>query len=277
MDDRKFQKSNTFCRDFANGRCHRGPSCQFAHSQQHYEDDYKFCADYQTYGCFNESCQLIHAPSVDVTHYKQTGFVSTTLAGAIIAVMNSQQINGISICRQFQTNQCHRGEKCRFWHVNSKIEKDRRQAAFYHGRRAPYVDNYQRSFETFLPCDRFNQFTNSRRRPASSVSFDSSPPSKRFAASTPFPQEYDQDGKTNLYVQQLEQQNNNLRVEIQRVKASTESEQQRYIELYNSYVKAMSGTIVVSTSQISQVQVAYQQEQPLTLVEGQPQLFNGTH
>ncbi|KAI6211379.1 putative zinc finger protein [Aphelenchoides besseyi] len=276
MSDRKSRKSKKVCRDFVNRSCYRGESCQFAHPQQlyDYEHDYKFCSDYQTYGCYNESCQLIHASSIDVDHYEQTGFVSTALAGAIVAVMNPQQINGVSICRQFQNGQCRRGENCRYWHVNSKVERARRQSAYYHGR-AAYAHNYQRRVGSFLPYD---QFTNSRRRPASSVLFDSSPSSKRFASSTPFLQEYDQAEDTNSYIQQLEQQNNDLRVEIQRVKRSTQNEQKRYIELYNSYAKAMSGTIVVSTSQFSQVQVAYQQE-PITLTstEAQPQLFNNTH
>lgn len=50
------------------------------------------------------------------------------LARALAALTRNESINGIPICKQFQTGQCSRGRDCRYWHINVDEERRKRFA-----------------------------------------------------------------------------------------------------------------------------------------------------
>ena len=75
-----------------------------------------------------DNCRFVHVPKEEAERYKQTREVTLPLARAIAAVMQGDTINGIPVCKEFQTGKCSRGAaRCRYWHVNVEEERERRR------------------------------------------------------------------------------------------------------------------------------------------------------
>ncbi|CAL2035352.1 hypothetical protein CAEBREN_28394 [Caenorhabditis brenneri] len=123
-------KRDDVCRDFLKNICNRGSRCKFYHPSEAPptgDQDYNFCIDYQNRGCQRDNCRFVHAPRDEVERFKNTRELTLILARAIAAVGHGDSIGGIPICKEFQTGRCARGaNRCRYWHVNVDLEKDRR-------------------------------------------------------------------------------------------------------------------------------------------------------
>ncbi|KAI6206651.1 hypothetical protein M3Y94_00936800 [Aphelenchoides besseyi] len=226
------------CRDYLNKICNRGTRCKFYHPpgegsnapDAHEKEDFNFCIDFQNQGCYRENCRFVHATAQDVETYRQNGDVSNNLARAIAAVTKKDNINGIPFCKEFQTQRCSRGQRCRYWHVNVEMEKERRR-----NRQAPPIDHTPYGAPP-MPLV--------RRRPGAELdSWNGPPPSKRFP---PFPPK----GPPQFYVQQLEQQNAELRRELANARQDLQRERERYDALLSAFNPAAAAQAPVPNQQL---------------------------
>ncbi|CAJ0587854.1 unnamed protein product, partial [Mesorhabditis spiculigera] len=132
--DRGHDRGNV-CRDFLKNICNRGSNCKFYHPPDHEQkpnsDQVNFCIDYQNRGCTRHNCRFVHVPKEEAERYKATREVTLPLARAIAAVSQGDMINGIPVCKEYQTGKCNRGAaRCRYWHVNLEEERERRRRGY---------------------------------------------------------------------------------------------------------------------------------------------------
>ncbi|CAB3403446.1 unnamed protein product [Caenorhabditis bovis] len=230
------------CRDFLKNICNRGSRCKFYHppdarSTSSGDDDYNFCIDYQNRGCERKNCRFVHAPRDEVDRYKETRELTLILARAIAAVSTGDTIGGIPICKEFQNNRCARGvSRCRYWHVNVDLERDRRRRGL-----PPTTDFPRAGFAGDMGYNSAmggganggggygggmaNGGGNLRRRPA--------------------PDEYDMDMKRPKIaydrVFELEKRNAELQKDVDALKRELQREQERYRDLYMLFKQQTSG------------------------------------
>uniref|UniRef100_A0AC34RB49 C3H1-type domain-containing protein n=1 Tax=Panagrolaimus sp. JU765 TaxID=591449 RepID=A0AC34RB49_9BILA len=230
--------SQDVCRDYLNGICARGNRCRFRHPPDVEGRDqgivpYTFCIDFQNRGCFRDTCRFVHATSEDAERYQRKGIVSLQLARAIAATLTiNDSINGIPICKEFQTGSCSRGgNRCRYWHVNVDEEHAARQnmirmgsAGLHHG--APMYP------------------TPGMRRPHTDFEFDG-PPTKRgnYGPRMPIPHPGMgmEPGVASPYVTSLERRNAELEKEVEALRRELEREKHRYEDLMALFKQTQSG------------------------------------
>uniref|UniRef100_A0A914XXC8 C3H1-type domain-containing protein n=1 Tax=Panagrolaimus superbus TaxID=310955 RepID=A0A914XXC8_9BILA len=222
------------CRDFLNGICNRGNRCRFRHpeTEDHSAPNhssitpYTFCIDFQNKGCFRESCRFIHASGQDAEHYQQKGIVSLPLARAIAATLTiNDSINGIPICKEFQTGACSRGgNRCRYWHVNVDEERAARTNMLRMGGNAPGVPMGMPSY------------TPGMRRGAPmplDYEYDHIPVKRAFPGRMPLPHPPSSYGMEppSAYVTSLERRNAELEKENEALRREVDREKSRYEDL----------------------------------------------
>ncbi|GMT21122.1 hypothetical protein PFISCL1PPCAC_12419, partial [Pristionchus fissidentatus] len=136
MVDAKQEERSDICRDFLKNICNRGNRCKFFHptdspAVNDKDNDVHFCIDFQNRGCHRENCRFVHVPREEADRYKATKEFNLLLARAVAAVSTSDTINGIPVCKEFQTGKCSRSvvgtSRCRYWHVNMEEERERRR------------------------------------------------------------------------------------------------------------------------------------------------------
>ncbi|KAF8358086.1 hypothetical protein PRIPAC_93081, partial [Pristionchus pacificus] len=135
MVEVKKEERSDICRDFLKNICNRGNRCKFFHPSDSpagndKEQEVHFCIDYQNRGCHRDNCRFVHVPREEADRYKATKEFNIVLARAVAAVSTSDTINGIPVCKEFQTGKCSRSSgtaRCRYWHVNMEEERERRR------------------------------------------------------------------------------------------------------------------------------------------------------
>lgn len=119
------------CRDYLRGKCVRGTSCKFEHSESDGQDGYKpyLCYDFLGGGCNRVSCKFLH-PEPD----KSNGCGSNGKENLGAANSGKSQFYGENMyhdsrtrsfprehrnrspCRKFLNGMCYRGESCPYLH-----------------------------------------------------------------------------------------------------------------------------------------------------------------
>ncbi|GMR44173.1 hypothetical protein PMAYCL1PPCAC_14368 [Pristionchus mayeri] len=133
MVETKSEERSDICRDFLKNICNRGNRCKFYHpsdspAANEKDQEVHFCIDFQNRGCHRDNCRFVHVPREEADRYKATKEFNLLLARAVAAVSTSDTINGIPVCKEFQTGKCSRGvNRCRYWHVNMEEERERRR------------------------------------------------------------------------------------------------------------------------------------------------------
>ncbi|KAE9551897.1 hypothetical protein FO519_004888 [Halicephalobus sp. NKZ332] len=217
------------CRDYLNGICARGNRCRFRHPPDEGGKEqgivpYTFCIDFQNRGCFRETCRFVHATSEDAERYQRKGIVSLQLARAIAATLTiNDSINGIPICKEFQTGSCSRGgNRCRYWHVNVDEEHAARQNMIRMGGAMSHHGGHM----AFTP--------GMRRGPPPDFDFDH-PPVKRGAYGPRMPPPHPgmgmEPGVASPYITSLERRNAELEKENEALRRELEREKHRYEDL----------------------------------------------
>lgn len=171
--------------------------------------------------------------------YKKTGDVSNVLARAIAAVTKQDNINGIPFCKEFQSNRCTRGQRCRYWHVNVEAERERRKALIASGGGAGMEHGSGGRYQQLRP----QPMIGSRRRPANDSPGDYLP-SKRggygpemsplgggYAPAPP---------QADPYYAQLEREVGELRRELENARREIQRERDRYDALLAAFNPSMA-------------------------------------
>ncbi|KFD56890.1 hypothetical protein M513_02147 [Trichuris suis] len=122
------------CRDFLNNVCFRGGRCKYYHpvgvvqknENSNGETKVMFCKDFLNQVCFRGACKYVHCTREEKELYEHTGRVSESLARSIVAATGQDVIDGRPLCKEFLSNHCTRGARCRFWHINPKQERELR-------------------------------------------------------------------------------------------------------------------------------------------------------
>uniref|UniRef100_A0A7E4VFQ5 C3H1-type domain-containing protein n=1 Tax=Panagrellus redivivus TaxID=6233 RepID=A0A7E4VFQ5_PANRE len=227
------------CRDFLNGICARGNRCRFRHPENENgptnqpNTPYTFCIDFQNRGCYRESCRFVHATAEDAERYQSKGFVSLPLARAIAATLTiNDSINGIPICKEFQTGACSRGNnRCRYWHVVVEEERLARHNMVMHGGpMGPPMGG--RGGPPHPPPLGMPHYTPGMRRGAPPPEYDYEPvPAKRaYPGRMPIPG-MGAGGDPSAYVASIERRNAELEKETESLRRELEREKHRYEDL----------------------------------------------
>ncbi|CAJ0936443.1 unnamed protein product, partial [Mesorhabditis belari] len=219
------------CRDFLKNICNRGRNCKFYHppdAEKPSETQIHFCIDYQNRGCTRNQCRFVHVPKEEAERYKATREVNLPLARAIAAVTNGDTINGIPVCKEFQTGKCGRGAaRCRYWHVNLEEERERRRrglpmgAPLHGGGGGGRMGNYGGGGGSYGPP------MGGMRRPA--------PPIDDYYAETKRARMDDQ------RVTELERRCAEQQKEIEGLKRELQREHERYEDLYALFRQQTAG------------------------------------
>ncbi|CAD5207143.1 unnamed protein product [Bursaphelenchus okinawaensis] len=223
------------CRDFLNKVCNRGTRCKYYHPRGDDEDrngdDFQFCIDYQNQGCYRASCRFVHAPQEEIERYRLNGDISNLLARAIAAVTKADNIQGIPFCKEFQTNRCSRGPRCRYWHVNVDMEREFRN-------NQP-LGASAREYRHPLPQPLIPPAAAARRRPAMD---EYAGAAKRPAFMPPTP----------YAAHDLERENADLKAQVERLQLDLQRERDR--------CDALLATISQSTAAAAQAAVVSPQQ-----------------
>lgn len=172
----------------------------------------------------------MHAPQQDVETYKKTGDVSNVLARAIAAVTKQDNINGIPFCKEFQSNRCSRGQRCRYWHVNVEAERERRKALIASGSGGGGGGGMNDRYQQLRP----QPMMGSRRRPANDSPADFLPPKRGGFSTGMSPLGFAPMPQSDPYFAQLERENADLRRELEAARREVQRERDRYDTLLST-------------------------------------------
>jgi hypothetical protein len=163
----------------------------------------------------------VHATAEDAERYQRKGIVSLPLARAIAATLTiNDSINGIPICKEFQTGACSRGgNRCRYWHVNVDEERANNMARMGGppgGMRMP----------TFTPGMR-------RGAPVDYDGYDHIPAKRAYPGRVPPPPHaaMGMDPSATSYITSLERRNAELEKENENLRSQVQHEKSRYEDL----------------------------------------------
>nr|XP_009858320.1 zinc finger CCCH domain-containing protein 10 isoform X2 [Ciona intestinalis] len=138
------------CRDFLRNMCHRGRRCKFKHpSTAELEQTvdvsgadivYEFCHDFQNSECQRTNCRFIHCTQEEEEAYMKSKMLPLRLKyqydygigdyhigqekQRLEKMTGSAEVAGRPVCRDFLNQECHRGKKCRFLHLDPKKGND---------------------------------------------------------------------------------------------------------------------------------------------------------
>jgi len=197
-------------------------------------EGYNFCLDFQNQGCTRSNCKFIHADSTDVDAYKHTNSVSLSLARAIAAMPNTEVINGLPLCREFETHgSCARGASCRYWHINREEERERRMAGMSVRPMGPGANN-----SPFLgnPNGR-NTGGYGAVLPSSSAGVRRRAPFDEYEE----PPAYKRSMVESRHVMDLERRNVEQAAEIESLRRELRRERERYEDLLSLFRSTTSG------------------------------------
>ncbi|KAK2717112.1 zinc finger CCCH domain-containing protein 10-like [Artemia franciscana] len=133
-------KEDSLCRDFLRNSCQRGERCKFVHAFGDLKKDLsikelQFCHDFQNTGCPRRLCKFVHCTIEEEQQYLDKGMlpshvIQSFIQRGIIPDAIVTEPGETPICKDFLKNDCFRGDKCKFRHVQIETQEKKGASEF---------------------------------------------------------------------------------------------------------------------------------------------------